>query len=53
MSGTNIHPIAGLLFGAAISLAQDQSPKLVNLGRLSIARVFESGIHTQNPYTVS
>jgi hypothetical protein len=50
MSRTNIHPIAGLLFAAAISLAQDQSPKLVNLGRLSIARVFGSGINSQDQF---
>ncbi len=45
-----IHPIVGLLLGAAVSLAQDQSPKLINLGRLSIARVHESGVNTENQF---
>src|SRR5712692_4554777 len=50
MSNMKIHPIVGLIFGAAISLAQDQNPKLVNLGRLSIARVYESGVNTQDQF---
>jgi len=45
-----IHPIVWLLLGAAVSLAQDQSPKLINLGRLSIARVHESGVNTENQF---